>query len=62
MRTCISTSIRSQNLTQREVARRAGLDETVLSKAISGRLNLRLDEKLRLAAVLNKPVEELFRD
>lgn len=45
---------------QYRIAQRAEVEETRLSKAIHGRVNLSLDEKERLAAVLGRPMEELF--
>lgn len=46
--------------TQRAIAKKAGISHTILSQAITGRLNLTEDEKTRIANALNMPIADLF--
>lgn len=47
-------------LTQREFALKAGFRESFISEAVNGRINLRAEEKLRIASALDRLVAELF--
>lgn len=50
----------SRRKTQRRVARAARIDETILSRIISGEREPSPEERERLANVLRRPERELF--
>lgn len=47
---------------QREVAKLAGIHESVLSRAVHGRLKLNKDQRERVARALGRPVEDVFEE
>lgn len=59
-RTELEVAIVKKGLKKGEVAKRAKVNPSYFSLAISGRFNLSDDEKRRVAKVLNRPVQDLF--
>ena len=53
-------AIRAEKLTQREFARLIGMNEALVSKVVTGRLNLDQTEQVKWAKVLKRRVEDLF--
>ena len=49
-------------LTQREIARKTNIPENLLSMAIHGRFILDPVQRLKIAQILNKSVNEIFVD
>jgi len=58
----LKIAIIEAGLTQKEVAKKAGLTEECLSMAVNGRFNLNEAEKTRVAWAIGKPPEELFTE
>ena len=58
--TALKKAIKAHGYKQREFAPEVGMTEYQLSMAVTGRLNLRADEKLRIAAALCVPLRSLF--
>jgi len=56
----LKTALLRAGVPQYEIARRAGLDETALSRIVRGRRVPSADERGRLAAVLGVPESLLF--
>lgn len=62
MRTALRRARLRAGLTQSEVARRAGLTRASYTNIERGYKNPSVATALRIARILNKPVEELFSD
>ena len=60
IRTNVSFLCREQGLTQRKLAKKLGMQEAALSRALSG--NPQLNTIERIAAALGVPVRALFND
>ena len=58
--TRLKVEIWGRGLTQREVARRAKIDEATLSMIVCGRLVPTPLEQMKIAAVLDSTVSDLF--
>lgn len=58
--TKLRLEILKAGLTQRELGRRSGLDETLISRICNGRYNPNSVEKIRIADVMQKNVDQLF--
>jgi transcriptional regulator with XRE-family HTH domain len=58
--TSLKMALFEQGITQRELARKVGLQESQISMAIRGRLILNLREKEKVSKVLKRPINELF--
>ena len=53
-------AIRRAGLTQRELSRRVGLHESIISKVINGRHNLNSLERMRITETLRVKEGEIF--
>jgi hypothetical protein len=60
--TKLKLAIVQSGLCQKWVAEAAEMDETVVSRIVTGRYNPTPLERIRLARVIQKPVGELFED
>jgi transcriptional regulator with XRE-family HTH domain len=58
--TALRTALFLSGLKQIEIAKRAAIHETRLSKISRGHVEATADEMKRLAKVLRKPVDEIF--
>ena len=56
----VKLALIEKDLTQKELARMAGIEKSVLSNTIAGRWVLRQDQQEKVALILNKTVQELF--
>lgn len=53
-------AIYERHMAQADVAQKAGIDITKMSKIANGRLEATDDEKKAIARILRKPIDELF--
>ena len=67
MRKIISTSevrlreaLEKADLTQVELGKITGLEQSVISRITTGRFRASVEEKIQIAAALGKPVNEVF--
>lgn len=60
MNRALKVAIVASGRTQREVAKRAGMDQWRLSRIIAEDITPRADEQAKIARILRLPVEELF--
>lgn len=60
--TPLKRAIFDSGRTQRSVAEASGLREDVLSRIVSGRVNSTDDERIAIAAALDRPVDDVFGD
>ncbi len=60
MRYTIQDVLDRHGVSQREMARRTGLDYSYVNRLVNGRFVPRVDKALRLAAALEVQVEDLF--
>ncbi len=60
MRYTIQDILDRRGISQREMARRTGLDYSYVNRLVNGRFVPRVDKALRLAAALEVQVEDLF--
>ena len=58
----LKSALLEAGVTQRELAKKVHLHETVISLVIRGRYVLDEGQRERIALVLGHPVEELFND
>ena len=58
--TKLKLAIIGAGYSQRSIARKSGIHETILSQIANGRLNPTQREKSNIAAAINKPITELF--
>ncbi len=58
----IKIALVERDLTQRELAKKARIPESILSFAINGKFNLDSNQKQRVAGLLGKPVNYLFEN
>lgn len=57
----LKTALRIARITQSELAKRAGVDDSLISRLVRGeRRGLRHDTAVRIARALNVSAEELF--
>lgn len=56
----LEIAILDSRLTQREIAKRAEINETRLSRILRGEQNIYPDERKRIASVLLRRTEDLF--
>lgn len=56
----LKVALWTAGINQREAARIAGIHETVLSRAIHGRLELSKEQQARIASAIGRRVEDIF--
>lgn len=60
--TPLRVAVAFSGFTQREVARQASIHETEFSRIVNGRVNPTRREQIAIAAVLEKPIADLWPD
>ena len=57
----LKLAILEEGLTQRDLAREIGINESLVSMAIHGKFIFDDEQKSKIAQLLNRPERELFR-
>lgn len=61
MRLKLKIAMLEKGISGRQLAREVGINESIMSLVVNGKYNLSPDQQERIARVLEKPIDQLFR-